>query len=240
MVFNFHLSPFTLHLGKLALASCLLALGWGSAVGQETERWRVGFDLGLSLPSGMGSEEMRSCYVAHLRGSYDVGEPGGWFPVVSVGHLRTLKSLNADFDAVPMDTAVYLRRYIVYLLTAGVGYDFDLSPEWLDLTLRAEAGAAYGYQKHRHLLSLTATNAHFDELALGGWMFVGSVGAELFFWKRFGLGIGMDFLMNAGKETAGESAGSKTMSRRERVDHRHGKLGDFSGALFNLVACYRF
>ena len=105
----------------------VLFLGCGCSPmvrGQQCDElypWRLGFDLGVAVPTG-DYDALRPCFSAGLHGGLDIGKRGGWLVSASMGHQRTLHSEGPDYEAVPMDTTTYLRKYIVYPLTLGMGY----------------------------------------------------------------------------------------------------------------------
>lgn len=224
----------------------VLFLGCGCSPivrGQQCDElypWRLGFDFGVAVPTG-DYDAFRPCFSASLHGGLDIGKHGGWLVSASMGHQRTLHSEGPDYEEVPLDTATYLRKYIVYPLTLGMGYDWNPGPEWIKICLTAEAGAAFCYQTYRKLLSLTATDASLHEVGCHGWVFAGRIGAEVLFWQHVGVGVS---LLAFGKPANEEGHDSKKKSSSEDIhevfDRHQAPLDDFGGIVACFAVTYRF
>jgi len=254
------------------------------AVGQ----WRVGFEAGVAVP--MGATGLRSCFAADLKGEWAVwnkeignrsdecgvmsdegiGVSNSSFIThhsslrISVGHLRTLETLGPDYGAVPTDTASYQRRFIVYPVTVGGGYEWTVwSDEWR-VGVSAEVGVALCYEKWRRVLSMTATDVWLEDIGLTGWVPAARVDAEVRLWDHVGLGVGVRWIgggiwsdecgvMSDELGIRNEELGIRnssfiihhsTLKNRleitEHVDRKRGELGGFGGAMWSVGLRYWF
>lgn len=214
------------------------------ARGQQCEElypWRLGFEMGVAVPTGRGDEGLRPCFAAWLQGGYDVGEPGGWFVSGSVGHQRTLHSKGPDYESVPMDSSLYLRKYVLYPMTVGTGYEFRPSAQWLRVNVVGEVGAVFCYQTFRSLVSVTETDVYLYEMGRNGWGFAGCAGVEAVLWNRVGIGVRlMAFGRSAGRHVASEGKKGTQEELHEVFDRHEGKLGNWKGTEVCLTVTYRF
>ena len=238
-------------------------------------QWRVGFEAGVAVP--MGATALRSCFAADLKGEWRVGSgecgvmsdvelgirneelgrsrslENGFRLKISVGHLRTLETLGPDYEAVPTDTASYQRRFIVYPVTVGGGYEWRVwSDEWR-VGVSAEVGVALCYEKWRRVLSMTATDVWLEDMGLTGWVPAARVDAEVRLWDHVGVGLGVRWI---GGESVFSDQCSVFSSRlntdhltlntkhlkniTEHVDRRRGELGGFGGAMWSVGLRYWF
>ena len=250
-------------------------------------QWRVGFEAGVAVP--MGATGLRSCFAADLKGEWavwsdecgvmsdkelgirnDGASANSSFIThhsslkISVGHLRTLETLGPDYGAVPTDTASYQRRFIVYPVTVGGGYEWTVwSDEWR-VGVSAEVGVALCYEKWRRVLSMTATDVWLEDMGLTGWVPAARVDAEVRLWDHVGLGVGVRWIgggiwsdecgvmsdelgiRNEELEIRNSSfiIHHSTLKNRleitEHVDRKRGELGGFGGAMWSVGLRYWF
>ena len=183
---------------------------------------------------------------------------------ISVGHLRTLETLGPDYEAVPTDTASYQRRFIVYPVTVGGGYEWTVwSDEWR-VGVSAEVGVALCYEKWRRVLSMTATDVWLEDIGLTGWVPAARVDAEVRLWDHVGVGVGVRWIgggiwsdecgvMSDELGIRNEELGIRnssfiihhsTLKNRleitEHVDRKRGELGGFGGAMWSVELRYWF
>ena len=267
----------TTHYPLYLLFAFYLLLFSFPAVGQ----WRVGFEAGVAVP--MGATGLRSCFAADLKGEWavwsdecgvmsdeelgirnDGASANSSFIThhsslkISVGHLRTLETLGPDYGAVPTDTASYQRRFIVYPVTVGGGYEWTV---WSDecgvtslkISVSAEVGVALCYEKWRRVLSMTATDVWLEDMGLTGWVPAARVDAEVRLWDHVGLGVGVRWI--GGKSVFSDqcSVFSSRLNTKhltlntkhlknitEHVDRKRGELGGFGGAMWSVGLRYWF
>ena len=220
------------------------------AVGQ----WRVGFEAGVAVP--MGATGLRSCFAADLKGEWRVwSDECGVIThhsslKISVGHLRTLETLGPDYEAVPTDTASYQRRFIVYPVTVGGGYEWTVwSDECGVMSVSAEVGVALCYEKWRRVLSMTATDVWLEDIGLTGWVPAARVDAEVRLWDHVGVGLGVRWIGGKDIKTSShqdiksrslEVSKSRSLEITEHVDRKRGELGGFGGAMWSVGLRYWF
>lgn len=255
------------------------------AVGQ----WRVGFEAGVAVP--MGATGLRSCFAADLKGEWAVKNYELRFMnyecrdcaatqkseirnqkslKISVGHLRTLETLGPDYGAVPTDTASYQRRFIVYPVTVGGGYEWTV---WSDegcgrrseecgvmsdegasvnsslithhssikVSVSAEVGVALCYEKWRRVLSMTATDVWLEDMGLTGWVPAARVDAEVRLWDHVGVGVGVRWIGGKDIKTSiHQDIKSRGLEFTEHVVRKRGELGGFGGAMWSVGLRYWF
>lgn len=230
-------------------------------------QWRVGFEAGVAVP--MGATGLRSCFAADLKGEWAVWNEELRKCVsalsrecvsadaqntntitqlrnyailkISVGHLRTLETLGPDYGAVPTDTASYQRRFIVYPVTVGGGYEWTVwSDEWR-VGVSAEVGVALCYEKWRRVLSMTATDVWLEDMGLTGWVPAARVDAEVRLWDHVGLGVGVRWIGGKDIKTSShQDIKSRSLEITEHVDRKRGDLGGFGGAMWSVGLRYWF